>query len=428
MMVTQELAAKAMDDVSRQAFEEERGRKLHLKRRLLQIPVLTNLVLIGHLSNTPNVSAASTSTGANADESSFFYLGGKIPIDASTLPNADLPIDQNMNVLEYTFDTLPNDGIFNETYDDDEDVGAEADFNNMDNTIALQTRGKIQKAIFAHNKPWKPKTISQPFKLKSWVDAIARGIASVQTTEELLYGEKGSPFELRRFTQDSDYRGDSLDRKINLTCGCHFLEEDGYLAMQEADILGKIINLRQNMLKLLIVLWRISMDLRMDRSCAANSSYTWSVSTKSKLQLVDATGIYNLSDAEIYAGLATLRGYAGDFVPLMPAMLADAAMEPGCLARSQNPTDKGKRYRRRARSVAKNINTGLDADRRDELLLVEEEILNWYLKKREQMDADTVYMSFGAMGKTFQERIYRLYRALCLIHTLNEDAIWKLST
>ncbi|GJZ15488.1 hypothetical protein Tco_0551165, partial [Tanacetum coccineum] len=29
-------------------------------------------------SNTPNVSAASTSTGANADESSFVYLGGKI--------------------------------------------------------------------------------------------------------------------------------------------------------------------------------------------------------------------------------------------------------------------------------------------------------------------------------------------------------------
>ncbi|GJZ88292.1 putative ribonuclease H-like domain-containing protein [Tanacetum coccineum] len=49
-------------------------------------------------SNTPNVSAASTSTGANADKSSFVYLGGKIPIDASTLPNADLPIDPNMPV------------------------------------------------------------------------------------------------------------------------------------------------------------------------------------------------------------------------------------------------------------------------------------------------------------------------------------------
>ncbi|GJV11578.1 putative ribonuclease H-like domain-containing protein [Tanacetum coccineum] len=42
---------------------------------------------------TPYVSAASTPTGANAGESSFVYLGGKIPIDASTLPNVDLPID-----------------------------------------------------------------------------------------------------------------------------------------------------------------------------------------------------------------------------------------------------------------------------------------------------------------------------------------------
>ncbi|GJV49273.1 hypothetical protein Tco_1439485, partial [Tanacetum coccineum] len=88
-------------------------------------------------SNTPNVSDASTSIGANADESSFVYLGGNIPIDACTLPNADLPIDPNMPALEDASDTLPNDGIFNGAYDDDEDVGAEADFNNMDNTIAV---------------------------------------------------------------------------------------------------------------------------------------------------------------------------------------------------------------------------------------------------------------------------------------------------
>ncbi|GKE00992.1 retrovirus-related pol polyprotein from transposon TNT 1-94 [Tanacetum coccineum] len=88
-------------------------------------------------SNTPNISAASTSIGANADESSFVYLGGKIPIDASTFPNADLPIDLNMPDLEDASDTLSNDGIFNGAYDDDEDVGAVADFNNMDNTITV---------------------------------------------------------------------------------------------------------------------------------------------------------------------------------------------------------------------------------------------------------------------------------------------------
>ncbi|GKF54893.1 hypothetical protein Tco_0165233, partial [Tanacetum coccineum] len=98
MMVTQELTAKAMPFVS-------------IDR-----------------SNTPNVHAASTPKGANVGESSFVYLGGKIPIDASILPNADLPIDTNMPDLEDASDTLPNDGIFNGAYDDDddEDVGAVA--------------------------------------------------------------------------------------------------------------------------------------------------------------------------------------------------------------------------------------------------------------------------------------------------------------
>ncbi|GKB15430.1 putative ribonuclease H-like domain-containing protein, partial [Tanacetum coccineum] len=86
-------------------------------------------------SNTPYVSVVITLTGANAGESSFVYLGGKIPIDASTLPNVDLPIDLNMPDLEDASDTLPNDRIFNEAYNDDEDVGEVADFNNMNNTI-----------------------------------------------------------------------------------------------------------------------------------------------------------------------------------------------------------------------------------------------------------------------------------------------------
>ncbi|GJW19339.1 putative ribonuclease H-like domain-containing protein [Tanacetum coccineum] len=92
---------------------------------------------------------------------------------------------------------------------------------------------------------------------------------------------------------------------------------------------------------------RISIDWRMDRSCATNSTHIWSVhllvasidskeytiteaSVRSKVQLADATGIRNLSDAEIHAGLATL-GYVteGDIVPLLPAMLAGAAMNQG---------------------------------------------------------------------------------------------------
>ncbi|GKA97730.1 hypothetical protein Tco_0825624 [Tanacetum coccineum] len=137
-MVTQELDAKAMDDVSRQAFEEEMEEKLHLKEGSSS-----------YKSNTPYVSAARTSTGANAGESSFGYLGGKIPIDASTLPNADLPIDPNMPDLEDASDTIPNDRIFNGAYDDDEDVGSSRGQNSGDPTSAIQTRGKIQKASLA---------------------------------------------------------------------------------------------------------------------------------------------------------------------------------------------------------------------------------------------------------------------------------------
>ncbi|GJV76507.1 ribonuclease H-like domain-containing protein [Tanacetum coccineum] len=137
-MVTQELAAKAMDDVSRQAFEEEK-RRIASQKKAAQA-TSTNILSTDRPSvstdrpsvstdrpfvstdrpsvstdrpfvstDRPSVSIASTPTGTNAGESSFVYLGGKIPIDASTLPNADLPIDPNMPDLEDASDTLPND-------------------------------------------------------------------------------------------------------------------------------------------------------------------------------------------------------------------------------------------------------------------------------------------------------------------------------
>ncbi|GJY35807.1 putative ribonuclease H-like domain-containing protein [Tanacetum coccineum] len=194
MMVTQELATKAMDDVSRQAFEEEK-RRIASQKKAAQATSTNKLSTVStdrpyvstdrpfvstDRSNTPYVSAASTSTGANTGESSFVYLGGKILINASTLPNADLPIDPNMPDLEDASDTLLNDGIFNGAYDDDEDVGVVANFNNMDNIIvvspipilrshkdhpkgqilgdptsAVQTRGKIQKASSAQQALFK---------------------------------------------------------------------------------------------------------------------------------------------------------------------------------------------------------------------------------------------------------------------------------
>ncbi|GKA01330.1 putative ribonuclease H-like domain-containing protein [Tanacetum coccineum] len=225
-MIAQEIAAKTMDDATRQAFEEEKKRaaqatsinKLNTGRPSVGA---SNSPLVS-TANTPYASAASTPTGANTGGSSFVYLGGQIPIDASTLPNADLPIDPNMPDLEDDSNVFPNDGIFSGAYDD-EDVGAEADFNNMDNTIdvspiptlrvhkdhpkgqilgdpksAVQTRGKIQKAssvqqalvsyIYNQNRTnhkdhqncllacflsqEEPKTISQALEDESWVEAM----------------------------------------------------------------------------------------------------------------------------------------------------------------------------------------------------------------------------------------------------------------
>ncbi|GKA48555.1 hypothetical protein Tco_0741513 [Tanacetum coccineum] len=101
-MVTQELIAKAMDDASRQAFEEEK-RIIASQKKAAQA-TSTHKLNTDRLSvsttNTPYVSAASTPIGANTDGSSFVYFGGQIPIDASTLPNADLPTDPNMPGLE----------------------------------------------------------------------------------------------------------------------------------------------------------------------------------------------------------------------------------------------------------------------------------------------------------------------------------------
>ncbi|GJS62481.1 ribonuclease H-like domain-containing protein [Tanacetum coccineum] len=115
-MIAQEVVAKALDDATRQAFEEEK-RNIASQKEAAQ-----------------NYHAASTPTCANAGESSFVYIGGKIPIDASTLPNADLPIDPNMPDLEDDSHAFSSDGIFNRSFDD-ENVGAVADFNNMDDTI-----------------------------------------------------------------------------------------------------------------------------------------------------------------------------------------------------------------------------------------------------------------------------------------------------
>ncbi|GJS33859.1 putative ribonuclease H-like domain-containing protein [Tanacetum coccineum] len=165
-MVTQELTAKAMDDVSRQAIEEEK-RKIASQKKAAQV-ISTNKLSTDRSSvstdrpfvstaNTSYVSAAITSKGANAGESSFVYLGGKIPIDASTLPNADLPIDPNMPNLEDAFDTLLNDlmMIKMRSYisSSNKSEDSKGFFSTSLDVKSVFLYGTIEKEVYVHQPP-----------------------------------------------------------------------------------------------------------------------------------------------------------------------------------------------------------------------------------------------------------------------------------
>ncbi|GJU07276.1 putative ribonuclease H-like domain-containing protein [Tanacetum coccineum] len=126
MVVTKELVTNAMNDESRQAFKEEK-----------MIIASQNKA-----AQATSINQLSTDRPFVSTDRSFVSTDRQNIIDVSTLPNADLPIDLNMLDLEDASDTLPNDGIFNEAYDNDEDVGAVADFHNMDNTIAGVSKEK----------------------------------------------------------------------------------------------------------------------------------------------------------------------------------------------------------------------------------------------------------------------------------------------
>ncbi|GJX90874.1 putative ribonuclease H-like domain-containing protein, partial [Tanacetum coccineum] len=251
-----EIAAKAIDDAIRQAFEEEKKRaaqatSINILNTGRPYVSTSNSPLVS-TANTPYASAASTSTGANTDGSSFVYLGGQIPIDASTLPKADLPIDPNMPDLEDDSNVFPNDDIFSRAYDD-EDIGAEADFNNMDNTInvspiptlrvhkdhpkgqilgdpklAIQTRGKIQNAssvqqalvsyiynLFRTNhkdhqncllacflSQEEPKTISQALEDESWVEAMQEELLQNKRDERSIVVKNKATLVAQRFRQE----------------------------------------------------------------------------------------------------------------------------------------------------------------------------------------------------------------------------------
>ncbi|GJU54053.1 putative ribonuclease H-like domain-containing protein [Tanacetum coccineum] len=148
--------------------------------------------------NTPYASAASTPTGAIIGGSSFVYLGGQIPIDASTLPNADLPIDPNMPDLEDDSYAFPNDGIFSGAYDD-EHVGGSYMWMKMTNSrrshISGSNKREDSKGFFSKISLEEPKTISQALQDESWVEAMQEELLQFKLQKvwvlvDLPYGKK----------------------------------------------------------------------------------------------------------------------------------------------------------------------------------------------------------------------------------------------
>ncbi|GJR74307.1 ribonuclease H-like domain-containing protein [Tanacetum coccineum] len=88
-MIAQEIVAKAIDDATRQDFEEEKKRTAQStsinKLNTGRPSVSTSNSPLVSIANTQYASAASTPTGANISGSSFVYLGGQIPLLIASL-------------------------------------------------------------------------------------------------------------------------------------------------------------------------------------------------------------------------------------------------------------------------------------------------------------------------------------------------------
>ncbi|GJT82752.1 putative ribonuclease H-like domain-containing protein [Tanacetum coccineum] len=369
-MIAQEIATKAIDDATRQAFKEEKKRAAQAtsinKLNTGRPSVSTSNSPLVSTANTTYASATSTPTGANTEDDSNVF---------------------------------PNDGIFSGAYDDD-DVGAKADFNNMDNTIDVSPILTLR--VHKDHPKEEPKTISQALEDESWVEAMQEELLQFKLQKvwilvDLPFGKKaigtkwkeGIDYDevfapvvrieaIRLFLAFASFMGFlvyQMDVKSTFLYGT--VEEEVYVHQPPGFVDPAHPNKVYKVIKALYgeasqqIPLLTSMNLRMDGSCAGSFSHIWSManlrysdnhnmvaflkkptesvgfteivdylkdnkeytiteaSIRSQLQLADATGIINLSDAEIYEGLATLGGYAGEHVPLLPAMLAGAAEDQG---------------------------------------------------------------------------------------------------
>nr|GEU41796.1 putative ribonuclease H-like domain-containing protein [Tanacetum cinerariifolium] len=97
----------------------------------------------------------------SAAGSTYVNLCGSIPVNATTLPNADLPTDPLMPDLEDTAD-LQDTGIFSGAYDDEVE-GADVDFNNLELTTVISSipTTRIHNDLPKEQMTWDPLLASQ---------------------------------------------------------------------------------------------------------------------------------------------------------------------------------------------------------------------------------------------------------------------------
>nr|GEU73618.1 putative ribonuclease H-like domain-containing protein [Tanacetum cinerariifolium] len=126
---------EVVDDAGKKSIEvlrkENRVQDLAKEREVANTNSTNTLNTISSLVNVVTSSFTTVDPGRERTQRNEFERS--IPVNATTLPNADLPTDPFMPDLEDTAD-FQDTGIFSGAYDDEVE-GAETDFNNLELTI-----------------------------------------------------------------------------------------------------------------------------------------------------------------------------------------------------------------------------------------------------------------------------------------------------
>ncbi|GJV62849.1 putative ribonuclease H-like domain-containing protein [Tanacetum coccineum] len=143
--------------------------------------------------------------------------------------------------LEDDSNVFPNDGIISGAYDD-EDVGAEANFNNMDNTIDVSPIPTLK--VHKDHPKEEPKTISQALKDESWVETMQEEflqfkLQKVWILVDLPFGKKAMA-QVGVFRNKRNERSIVVKNKARLVAQ-GFRQEEGFVDPAHPNKVYKVI-------------------------------------------------------------------------------------------------------------------------------------------------------------------------------------------